>query len=513
MIGYEMFRTLLNYRASGGGANTSKQFTKRQQTKKESNDVIDLEEEDKKLSKQTEIEDALLSPCMVVCDEGHRIKNSSANIAKTLQQIRTKRRVVLTGYPLQNNLIEYWCMVNFVRPAYLGTKSEFSNMFERPITNGQCNDSTKEDVRLMRMRAHVLHSLLEGFVQRRGHDVFLNSLPRKQEFVILLKLSPVQKQFYLAFMEAIGAMNPGEKLNPLRTFAICCKIWNHPDVLYKYNADKEVDLDLDIPELPATAARASSSSSSKTAKSGGRASSNKTNAPSSYYTADAGGFNPFAALSSADSRLGKDLLDSDWVNRILESSQYTPDLLESGAKLAMAFSIVEQSILAGDKILLFSQSLLSLNLIEEFLQRMCIPNTGGVRWAKNVNYFRLDGSTSGVERERLIKDFNRPHNGLWLFLLSTRAGCLGINLIGANRVIVLDASWNPCHDAQAVCRVYRYGQTKNCYIYRLIADHTMEKKIYDRQISKQTMSGTCINSLIQNMNNYIYSFAKLLSST
>ena len=162
-MGYEMYRLLVSTKTQ-----PTKTRGRRKQTGGEP-PVIDVEEEEKGKKLLADTRDWLTKspgPDLVVCDEGHRIKNAHASISQALKNIKSKRRVVLTGYPLQNNLIEYWCMVDFVRPNYLGTRAEFGNMFERPITNGQCNDSTYKDVKLMKFRAHVLHSQLEGFVQR-----------------------------------------------------------------------------------------------------------------------------------------------------------------------------------------------------------------------------------------------------------------------------------------------------------------------------------------------------------
>jgi RAD54-like protein 2 len=145
LIGYEMYRLLSLSVPSLGG---NKMAVKRRKTAKSSNQqnksFVDLEENEREMEKLMEIQRALCvpGPDLVVCDEGHRIKNDYTNISQALKKIITRRRVVLTGFPLQNNLLEYWCMVDFVRPKYLGTKQEFCDLFERPITNGQCVDST-----------------------------------------------------------------------------------------------------------------------------------------------------------------------------------------------------------------------------------------------------------------------------------------------------------------------------------------------------------------------------------
>lgn len=165
--------------------------------------------------------------------------------------------------------------------------------------------------------------------------------------------------------------------------------------------------------------------------------------------------------------------------------------VEVSGKLMFLFSLLEECEAIGDKLLVFSQSLFSLDVIEYFLSLVDSKteedadkskddesktenpeNVSRFRgsWSQGLDYFRLDGSTSIENRNNACKHFNDASNiRARLFLISTRAGGLGINLVAANRVIIFDVSWNPSHDTQSIFRVYRFGQVKPCYIYRLIA--------------------------------------------
>ena len=120
-----------------------------------------------------------VGPDLVICDEGHLLKNEKTNLSIAMNRIKTLRRIVLTGTPLQNNLKEYFCMVQFIKPNLLGTYKEYLNRFVNPITNGQYTDSTPQDLQIMRKRSHVLHKMLDGVVQRRDYSVLEPYLPPK----------------------------------------------------------------------------------------------------------------------------------------------------------------------------------------------------------------------------------------------------------------------------------------------------------------------------------------------
>lgn len=123
-------------------------------------------------------------------------------------------------------------MVDFVRPMFLGTLAEFQNMYGHPIANGQCVDSTPGDVRLMKFRTHVLHQRIQGFVQRRGHEILRRDLGAKHEHTLFVRLAPLQERLYTGLLAAVGARHPGcAGLFELYTQAT--RVWNHPDLLHR----------------------------------------------------------------------------------------------------------------------------------------------------------------------------------------------------------------------------------------------------------------------------------------
>ena len=112
---------------------------------------------------------------------------------------------------------------------------------------------------------------------------------------------------------------------------------------------------------------------------------------------------------------------------------------------------------------------------------------------RNYAYVRLDGSMTIKKRAKVVEKFNDPTSPEFIFMLSSKAGGCGLNLIGANRLVMFDPDWNPANDDQAMARVWRDGQKKQCYIYRLLAVGTIEEKIFQRQTHKKALSSCVVD--------------------
>ena len=111
----------------------------------------------------------------------------------------------------------------------------------------------------------------------------------------------------------------------------------------------------------------------------------------------------------------------------------------------------------------------------------------------DYSWLRLDGSTQSEKRMQIVNSFNSTKSQDFIFLLSSKAGGCGLNLIGANRLIMIDPDWNPSTDEQAMARIWRDGQKKNVYIYRLVGCGTIEEKIFQRQIVKTGLSKSTLD--------------------
>ncbi|CAD5124474.1 DgyrCDS12756 [Dimorphilus gyrociliatus] len=163
-----------------------------------------------------------------------------------------------------------------------------------------------------------------------------------------------------------------------------------------------------------------------------------------------------------------------------KEAEENPTALSYGYYKRSGKMIVLQSLLKlwykqEHRVLLFSQSRQMLNILEKYVKD------------KEFKYMRMDGTTNIGSRQTLISKFNSDQS-IFIFLLTTRVGGLGVNLTGANRVIIFDPDWNPSTDSQARERAWRIGQQKDVTIYRLLTTGTIEEKIYHRQIFKQFLT-------------------------
>ncbi|XP_041451577.1 transcriptional regulator ATRX homolog [Drosophila obscura] len=446
LVGYEAFRTLVFYHSYKyrGNVTSSK-----------------LENVRDKVHKY------LLQPGadLVVCDEGHIIKNSKSAISLAVSKIKTPKRIILTGTPIQNNLKEYYSMVNFIKPLYLGTEREFANLYANPIKNGQHKDSSKKDITIMKQRSFVLHKKLSKFVQRKEAELLKTFLPQKFEYVLFIPMTSIQNILYEHILEAIGNRGDCRGKSLITDYTVLRKIWTHPKVLedaWKNATIQRSKKDTKRLNCP----------------------NSEEDQPDDIY----------------DSQTGVMSVTNDWWRRYLTKSDL--ESIIPSNKLRIMFSILRMCEEKGEKCLIFSAFVAVLNVVEYFFKRITdsdpelfylahIPSSQkpSGKWISGQDYYRLDGKTPKNIRHEMIKRFNSEVNRrARVFLISARAGGQGINLIGANRVIILDTSWNPSNDQQNIFRIFRLGQKKNCYIYRLIAMGTMEEKVYSRSVTKQAMS-------------------------
>uniref|UniRef100_A0A8C1QG36 DNA helicase n=1 Tax=Cyprinus carpio TaxID=7962 RepID=A0A8C1QG36_CYPCA len=422
-------------------------------------------------------------PDFVICDEGHVLKNEASAVSKAMNSIQTRRRVVLTGTPLQNNLIEYHCMVNFIKENLLGSVKEFRNRFINPIQNGQCADSTLTDVRVMKKRAHILYEMLAGCVQRRDYTALTKFLPPKHEYVLAIRLTPIQCKLYRYYLDHFtgvgsalesGRGRAGTKL--FQDFQMLSRIWTHPwclqlDYISKENKGyfDEDSMEEFIASETEESSMSLTSEDEKPKRFGMEQSSDKSDSDDlevikEWNTSSRGG-NPEGRNRAEPveevrvSNSGPGSPSPDWYKEFVTEAD--SEILEHSGKMVLLFEILRMAEELEEKVLVFSQSLISLDLIEDFLEL--------------AGRAKEEGKLSPYKGE-----------GKWHFSLST--GSLGINLVAANRVIIFDASWNPSYDIQSIFRVYRFGQVKTVFVYRFLAQGTMEEKIYDRQVAKQSLS-------------------------
>ncbi|KAL8651023.1 MAG: hypothetical protein Q9226_004890 [Calogaya cf. arnoldii] len=347
---------------------------------------------------------------IIVADEAHRLKTAKNKSLQAINSLPTEKKIFLTGTPVQNDLGEFYMMVDSVNPGILGSRKTFTRELEIPIARGRQPAASSEDVEQGEECSRELVRLTSPFILRRTAEVLAKYLPMKTEHVLLCKPTQAQAALYRHILgsPAFHAATLGNSECSLQLITLLKKVCNSPALL-----KGKVDVD-GIPETSSNA----------------------------------------ALLASIP-----------------------PNLLRNNAgstKLRMLDGLLHTlRTTTEEKVVLVSNYTSTLDLIGRLLTSV------------GHSFSRIDGSTPSNKRQEIIDDFNRsPAESCFAFLLSAKAGGLGINLIGASRLVLFDVDWNPATDLQAMARIHRDGQKRPCFIYRFLMAGGIEEKIFQRQIVK-----------------------------
>ncbi|GAP89587.1 putative DNA excision repair protein [Rosellinia necatrix] len=392
---------------------------------------------------------------IIIADECHCIKDPTAGITQSMNLVNSLCRIGLTGTAIQNNYEELWALLNWTNPGQFGTRRDWQRMVAQPLAIGQSHDATLHQLSKARTTAKKLRdNLLPKFFLRRLKSLIADQLPKKSDKVVFCPLSDLQRRAY----ENVLASPVAQFV--LTSFDRCsCDSGNtRGHCCYKVNADGEKWQALTFPLII---------SLQKLANHFNLLMPRSMEVPDKY---------------QRELRILQAAAPTDWEthynNRDSILHLANPEYCGKWKVLKKLSEFWHKN---GDKVLVFSHSVRLLNILQQLFNKTLY----------NVSY--LDGSLSYDERQAAVDEFNCDPNQ-FIFLISTKAGGVGLNITSANKVVIMDPHWNPSYDLQAQDRAYRIGQVRDVDVYRLISVGTIEEITYARQIYKQQQANIGYNA-------------------
>ncbi|XP_063291293.1 TATA-binding protein-associated factor 172 isoform X1 [Pelobates fuscus] len=379
-----------------------------------------------------------------ILDEGHVIKNGKTKLSKAVKQLTANYRVILSGTPIQNNVLELWSLFDFLMPGFLGTERQFAARYGKPILASRDARSSSREQEAGVLAMEALHRQVLPFLLRRMKEDVLQDLPPKIIQDYYCNLSPLQVQLYEDFAKSRAKTDLEETVSTTSVAEETEKP-KHKATGHVFQALQYLRKLCNHPALVLTAHHPE-----------------------------------YKKISEQLTTQNSSLRDIQHAPKLSALKQL---LLDCGLGNGGATDGGTEAVVAQHRILIFCQLKSMLDIVEHDLLKPHLPF---------VAYLRLDGSIPAGQRHSIVSRFNNDPS-IDVLLLTTHVGGLGLNLTGADTVVFVEHDWNPMRDLQAMDRAHRIGQKRVVNVYRLITRGTLEEKIMGLQKFKMSIANTVIS--------------------